>query len=523
MANSPVDFLLIPQVELVEPTLNRSIHFLEELALLLLQAQHLRAEHWCEGKGGNGGNRHDDTHHPSELFEEHTRHTTDHCQREEHGNHGERRGNNRYCHLVRSVNGCLLRRRPSLNVGGDVFEHHNGIIHNVTDGNGQTRQGNHVERTACSIKINERGDERHWDGDGDDERSTPAAQEDEHDEHHENQGIDNRFGECVNRVENVLRGVDHHLQIHVRRQVLLQSWNHVDDLVRDSHGVGTTLLLDDDNGTLLTIGVSLLRTFLHVIHNTSHVAQIDSSTIVAAHNHVVHFAWVVELTFCTHRVGQRTNIYRTTRRVQVLSGNGLSHLSSAQLVRLHLLRVHVDIDFALRSTRNRHGTHSVDTCQRVGNVIVENLVESLLAFLCLHREQHDRNHVRGELEEDRRVGIGRQGVAHHVELVAHVVGEVVDVVAKFKFHSDNAHVLSRVRRDVLEVLHRVERILKRTRHVVFYIFCRRTVVVCEDENGVRLHIWIEVDWQFQQREQAKDDDCQEAKACHNRSFDRAFV
>ena len=491
--------------------------------MLLLQAQHLRAEHWREREGGHRGNRHDDTHHPSELLEEHTRHTAHHRQREEHGNHGERRSNNGYSHLVRSVDGSLLRRRPSLDVRGDVFEHHNGIIHNVTNGDGQTRQGNHVERTACGIQIDERGDERHWDGDGDDERSTPAAQEDEHDEHHENQGVGDCFGERVDRVENVLRSVDHHLQVHVRRQVLLQGREHVDDLVGDSHGVGTTLLLDDDDGTLLTIRVSLLRTLLHVVHDASHVAQIDRSTVVAAHHHVIHLSWVVEFAFRTHRVGQRTNIYRTTRRVQVLSGNGLSHLSSAQLVRLHLLRVHIDIDFALRSTRNRHGTHSVDTCQRVGNVVVQNLVECLLAFLCLHREQHDRNHVRGELEEDRRVGIGRQGVAHHVEFVAHVVREVVDVVAKFKFHGDNAHVLSRVRRDVLEVLHRVERVLKRTRHVVFYIFCRRTVVVCEDENGVRLHIWIEVDRQFQQREQAKDDDCQEAKACHNRSFDRAFV
>ena len=340
------------------------------------------------------------------------------------------------------MDGCLLRRRPSFDVGSDVFEHHNGIVHNITNGNGQTRKGNHVERTACGIQIDERGDERHWDGDGDDERSTPAAQEDKHNEHNENQGIENRFGECVNRVENVLRGVNHHLQFHVRRQVLLQGWNHLDDLVGDSHGVGTTLFLDDDDGTLLSVGVSFLRTLLHIIHDTSHIAKIDRCTIVASHNHVIHLVRVVELAFRTHRVGQRTNIYRTTCGVLVLGGNGLSHLSSTQFVCLHLLWIHIDIDFTLWSTSNGHGTHSVDTCQRVGHVVVENLVECLLALLCLHREEHDRNHVCGELEEDRRVGIGRQGVAHHVELVAHVVGEVVDVVAKFKFHGDNAHVLS---------------------------------------------------------------------------------
>ena len=77
--------------------------------LLLLQLEHLGTHHRCQRQRSNKRDEHDDTHHPTELLEEYTGHTGNHCQREEHGEHGQCRCHNRYTHLVCSVDSGVLR------------------------------------------------------------------------------------------------------------------------------------------------------------------------------------------------------------------------------------------------------------------------------------------------------------------------------------------------------------------------------------------------------------------------------
>ena len=47
-------------------------------------------------------------------------------------------------------------------------------------------------------------------------------------------------------------------------------------------------------------------------------------------------------------------------------------------VSLHLLRVHIDVDFSLRSSGDTYRSHTVDTGKRVSHHFVKYLVESLL-------------------------------------------------------------------------------------------------------------------------------------------------
>ena len=76
---------------------------------------------------------------------------------------------------------------------------------------------------------------------------------------------------------------------------------------------------------------------------------------------------------------------------------------------------------------------------------------------------------------------------------------------------------------MLQVLNRVERVLKRTREVVLHIIGRRTVVVRHHHDGVGIDIRIEVDRQPHEREQTKNDDRREHETGHNRSSDRTFI
>ena len=84
-----------------------------------------------------------------------------------------------------------------------ILQHHNGIVHHVTNSDRETRQGNHVERTACCIQVDERGNQRHRDGDDNNGCRTPSTQEDEHHQCHKQHGVGNRLFEGADRVQDV--------------------------------------------------------------------------------------------------------------------------------------------------------------------------------------------------------------------------------------------------------------------------------------------------------------------------------
>ena len=46
------------------------------------------------------------------------------------------------------MNRCLLRLGPSFNMGCHILKYHNGIVHHITDSNGETRERNNIQRTT---------------------------------------------------------------------------------------------------------------------------------------------------------------------------------------------------------------------------------------------------------------------------------------------------------------------------------------------------------------------------------------
>ncbi len=99
------------------------------------------------------------------------------------------------------------------------------------------------------------------------------------------------------------------------------------------------------------------------------------------------------------------------------------------------------MNLAFRGTRNRHRADTVDTRQRVGDIVIKNLVKARHALVCLNREKADRNHVGGELEDNRVFRIIGKLRFYHVEFVAHIVSEDIYVIAIFEFKSDHGCVL----------------------------------------------------------------------------------
>ena len=90
---------------------------------------------------------------------------------------------------------------------GDVFDYHNGIVNHHTDGNGEGGEGDDVERAVGKEQIDERGDQGDGDGEGDDDGAAPVAEEYQHDENDEEEGIEDALAKAVDGIDNFFGGI----------------------------------------------------------------------------------------------------------------------------------------------------------------------------------------------------------------------------------------------------------------------------------------------------------------------------
>ena len=113
---------------------------------LLFQQQ--AGKHRNERDGGSGGDAHHDGDNPAKFLEEDACHARQHGEGYEHRHDDQGGGNDRGPHLIGGVDGCLARTLAAFNMLGDVFQHHDGIVHHHADGHGERCQGDDVQRTV---------------------------------------------------------------------------------------------------------------------------------------------------------------------------------------------------------------------------------------------------------------------------------------------------------------------------------------------------------------------------------------
>ena len=260
----------------------------------------MATQHRGERKGGCGGNHHHNGYHPTQLTEEHTGHTGYERQWEEHRNQGEGGSHHRNSHFVGAVHGGLLWIGTALNVGGHVFEHHNGVVHHHTDGDRQCGERHNVERIAGGKQVDKRSNQRDRNGDGNDDGGTPASQEHKHHKHHEYQGIHHRFFQRSDGVANVVAGIHNVVELHIGRQVFLNTGQGFLNFVGNIHRIGTGLLLHHNHSTFLAIGVGFLGTFFQRIVDACHITQAHHGAIFRAHHQIAHFLRVFKFALHTN-------------------------------------------------------------------------------------------------------------------------------------------------------------------------------------------------------------------------------
>lgn len=90
------------------------------------------------------------------------------------------------------------------------------------------------------------------------------------------------------------------------------------NLFGDIHRVGSRLLLDNDHTAFLAVIVSLLGTLFDAVLDAGNVAEVNGLVILMADHKIVHLVRIRKLTLYAERIGIRTDIHATARRVPVL-------------------------------------------------------------------------------------------------------------------------------------------------------------------------------------------------------------
>ena len=199
-----------------EPGLFQMMPRLHLLQILRAEGRRQRESH----DDGQNHRRHD---RHRELTVNHTGGTAEEGHRNEHS--GKHHGNTDQStlNLAHRLDGRGLRVRPFFaHHAFDVFNDHDGVVHQEPDREHQSKHRKHVDGVPQRPQDAERPQKHHRHGDRRNDRRTPVLQEEVHHAHHEDDGFDqglHHFFESGRHEGRRIEGVNHfHPFGEVRRQ-----------------------------------------------------------------------------------------------------------------------------------------------------------------------------------------------------------------------------------------------------------------------------------------------------------------
>ena len=145
-----------------------------------------------------------------------------------------------------------------MKVADDVLDHHDGVVHQNADGKNQREERDAVQREAVQIKHQQRQRERGRNGDGHDERFTPAQRQ-QNQQGHAHYGDEHvpeqLIGFLLRRQAVISR--DGHLHVG-GNDAAFERVNFLEDFVGDGDGIGTRPFGDGQrDGGLFLVGLAL--------------------------------------------------------------------------------------------------------------------------------------------------------------------------------------------------------------------------------------------------------------------------
>ena len=290
------------------------------------------------------------------------------------------------------------------------------------------------------------------------------------------------------------------------------------------HRVGTGLLGNHQVGALATVRLLVQRQLLDGILHGGDIAHKDLTTVCrGGYYDIVYLIRGLILRAHLHLVLLFLQLHRTGRHVEVVGGYHLPHALHGQPVSVQFLLVKIDIHVAVWCTRNRQVTDTVHTVQLRDNLIVQQLFQRRIRLVRHHGVLNHRHHARAQSHHNRVGAAVWQIILHDIHIRAHIVQHLIQIGAPLKLKLYRRYVIFRLRGNLFQVVHRVERVLHHLGNIALHLGGGCSRVGRHHRYIRRVHLRELVDRQLQVTEHTYHYHSQEDKGCGNGLLHRCLI
>ena len=356
--------------------------------------QHARAHHRREREGDDEGDQNRDGESDREFVKQPADDVAHEEQRNQHGDERDGERDEGEADLRGTLERGFHRGGALFTVAGDVFEHHDGIVHDETGGDGERHQREDVDRIPGEIHHAERADERQRHGDARDDRGGEIPEEHERHEDDEADGEDQLEFHGAYGGADALGAIGEDFDIDRRgqaggklREQLAHAIDHLDDV-----GPGLPLDVDQDGGEFA--GPRGKTTIFGGVLDAGDVAEAERGVIPPGDDQIAVFLDGTELVVCVHQDRAERAVETALGTVDAGGADGGAHLGEAEAAGGELARIDLHADGRTLAAGEADHADAGNLREFLGDAGVHEIVDS--------RQRHAR---RSDGEgEDGRVG-----------------------------------------------------------------------------------------------------------------------
>ena len=355
----------------------------------------------------------------------------DHHQRQVHRQQGE-------TNLAGALQRSRQRRHALVDMPGDVFQHHDGVVHHQPGGDDQRHQRQVVQGKAGQVHHCKGADQGNRHGQRGNQRPARAA------EKQPDQQDDQAHGDQQGTFSLGQGGADHRRTVHgdvqfdTARQHRSQQRQLRLDVVDGLDDVGPGLAVDHQQHGFLIIEETTVVAVLHAVFDLSHIGQAQDGAIALADHQIAVLRGVAQLFVGLHLPVALGILHLPLGPAQVGAGDGGPHFVQRQAVVFQLLRLQLHAHCRQRTAADLHLADALHLRQALAEQAVGQVVELALAQLWRgQRNHHDRRLRRVDLAiAGRAAHATGQELLRGIDGALHFTGGGVDIAAQLELQDD---------------------------------------------------------------------------------------
>jgi hypothetical protein len=388
-----------------------------------------------------------------ELAIELAREAADESQRHEHGHQHQRDRDDGPGHFAHRPVGRFTRREPRLDVPLDVLHHHDGVVHHDADRQHQPEQAQRIDRETEHVQHREGTDHRHRHGQQRNDRSAPRLQEQDHDQHHQHDGFEQRVDHRFDGRAHELRRVVGDAVFQAFGHVLVELFHRLANVGRDVERVGARCLEHAHADGRVVVQQRTQRVVGSAHFEAADVAQAGHGAVGAAlDDDVAEFFFALQAPL---RIDRQLHVHaREARRcadhagrgLHVLAADGSHHVAGREAALRDLLRVEPDAHRVVAAAEDLHLAHAFDARERVLHVQHRVVAQVVDVVAVVRRDEVDHHRQVGRALDGRDaqaphfLGQARLGLR---DAVLHELLGLVGVGAEAERDGEREHAVGR--------------------------------------------------------------------------------